>query len=133
MVTTRATVPGLVVGLNEVTKCCVYSELSVILVCKEDIVPSMLVEHFPMIAFQHACLLVPLPKGASQRLQEMVVFSNMKRVSVLGIKTEASEWSPLVAFLDQKLKSGTLARHVHDRVSSSSTRVSYLPLTTFSK
>ena len=127
----RVTEAGLVLGLNDVTKRCVHSELSVILVCKEDIVPSLLVEHFPMIAFHHQSLLVPLPKGASQRLQEEV-FLKVKKVSVLGIKKEAPELSNLVAFLCQKLKSHANANNVHYPATLLNA-VPYLPLATLSK
>ncbi|PKY37959.1 hypothetical protein RhiirA4_391271 [Rhizophagus irregularis] len=78
-----------------------YHLLEMVFVCKADLLPQ-LYSHFPTICnIAGDVLLVPLPSGASKRISDVV---NFKRVSCIGVKINAQEFTKIYKMVKEKVK-----------------------------
>lgn len=116
----------LVVGINEVTKRLEHQiqqsrvtvvttakdsaipsqgpDLKIILVCRADIDPPLLIDHLPHLVAacnstqtSHTVKLVPLPKGAEPSLAQAI---GLRRAAVVGIDVACPELGTLMTLLD---------------------------------
>ncbi|GBB95066.1 hypothetical protein RclHR1_02470010 [Rhizophagus clarus] len=78
-----------------------YQLLEMVFVCKADLLPQ-LYSHFPTLcSIAGDVLLVPLPFGASKRISDAV---NFKRVSCIGVKINAPEFTNIYKMVKEKVK-----------------------------
>ncbi|KAJ3190375.1 hypothetical protein HDU85_000671 [Gaertneriomyces sp. JEL0708] len=105
----------IVVGVNAVTKCLEQSSqptpeqssqsparLRLVFVCNQDVPATHLFTHIPamvQLAGEHV-LLCPLAKGAEDQISSSL---GLKRVSILGIKTDTPRFDALYQLLAEKL------------------------------
>ncbi|RIA94987.1 hypothetical protein C1645_758536 [Glomus cerebriforme] len=78
-----------------------HHSLEIVFVCKADLLPQ-LYSHFPIMCnIAGDVLLVPLPSGASRRISDLM---NFKRVSCIGVKTNAPEFTRIYRMVKEKVK-----------------------------
>ena len=76
---------SVVVGINNCTD--LISELTLLIVCKEDAKPSILVQHIPLLAHLNLVSVVTLPVGSSMEIGNLLANDfGVKRILCFGIK-----------------------------------------------